>query len=195
MMMEVVSIMNDFDPNKMSRSARSKKQKFEPKFSRESDHKKQGGSGLRIFLIVAAFAILSSVPIYGAWANRKTPEKQATPTTSSKTTTDSSQKKSSSSEQSSSQSSSTTSESSEESVSSSSEVQSSETDSAETSSSATEPSSSSSAATNTAVLGSDQTLYNFAMTHGMTTDQVVALNPGLSVSNYTQYSGQNLNIQ
>lgn len=39
--------MNDFDPNKMSRSARSKQQKVEPQFSRKSsqqnsEHKRSG---------------------------------------------------------------------------------------------------------------------------------------------------------
>jgi LysM repeat protein len=44
-------------------------------------------------------------------------------------------------------------------------------------------------------LGTSQTLYNFAVTHGLTTDQVIALNPGLTVDNYTQYAGTVLNIQ
>ncbi|WP_220739863.1 peptidoglycan-binding protein LysM [Leuconostoc miyukkimchii] len=184
--------MNDFDPNNMSRSARSKKKKVEPKFARENDKKSTEHKGLRIFLIVLAFAILSSVPVYGFFSHRNEPKQQAATSVSRKSTS-SSETKTSSSETTSEESSSSAEETS--SVESSSEVSSEVSSSEEISSSQSEASSSSSAVGQTAVLGASQTLYNFAVTHGMTTDQVVALNPGLTVSNYTQYAGRDLNIQ
>ena len=63
--------MNDFDPNNMSRVAKNKKKKIEPKFAREAEKKAGEHKGLRIVLIILAFAILSSVPVYGSWANKK----------------------------------------------------------------------------------------------------------------------------
>ncbi len=79
----------------------------------------------------------------------------------------------------------------------SSTTKSTSSESSESSSTETAESSSasSSSTTTTAVLGASQTLYNFAVTHGMTTSQVIALNPGLTVDNYTQYDGTALNIQ
>ncbi|ADG41426.1 MULTISPECIES: hypothetical protein [Leuconostoc] len=185
--------MNDYDPNNMSRSSRQKKQKLEPKFARKSDNNTTGHRGLRIFLSILALVILSSVPIYGFWANQKEPEQQAAKPVSSKKASTSDEKSVSSE----------TSNTSSDDVSTSSETepesQSSETPSSEISSSVssseTTSSQSSSSATQTAVLGASQTLYNFAVTHGMTTEQVVALNPGLTVDNYTQYAGRDLNTQ
>ena len=184
--------MNDFDPNNMSRSARSKKQKIEPQFARKSSHQNNEHKGLRVFLIVLGLVILSSVPVYGFWANHKSPQQQVATSVSQKKT--STAKKQSSDVS----SSSSTSESSavSDSESSSSEATST-TDSAASSAdvSSTAPSVASSAATNTAVLGASQTLYNFAVTHGMTTNQGIALNPGLTVSNYTQFAGRDLSIR
>lgn len=188
--------MNDFDPNKMSRSARSKHQKIEPKFSRKSSQRSSEHKGLRVFLIILGLLILSSVPVYGFWANHKTPQQQVASSVSHKKTA-SSKKASSVDASLSSVAASDDTAVSESAVSSSDETSSVDES---VSSSAVESSvapevSSSSVANNTAVLGASQTLYNFAVTHGMTTDQVIALNPGLTVSNYTQYAGRDLNIR
>ncbi|MGX4593668.1 peptidoglycan-binding protein LysM [Leuconostoc sp. JNUCC 76] len=184
--------MNDFDLNNMSRSKRPKKDKLEPKFSRKSDSKFPN-KGFRVLFVVLALAIISFVPVYGMIANQKSSKPQTAVSSSAKR---SSTTKSTSSESSESSSESSVSSSSEEESVSSSEAASSEE---YASSSSTEPaessSSSSSSTTTTAVLGTSQTLYNFAVTHGMTTSQVIALNPGLTVDNYTQYAGTALNIQ
>ena len=181
--------MNDFDPNNMSRVAKNKKKKIEPKFAREAEKKAGEHKGLRIVLIILAFAILASVPVYGSWANKKEPQKQTATSVSRKTSSTVVKATTSSESQSEEPSSSETVSSSTE---PSSEV-SSTTSSSEAVSSTADTASS--AVGQTAVLGASQTLYNFAITHGMTTDQVVALNPGLTVGNYTQYSGRDLNIQ
>ena len=184
--------MNDFDPNKMSRSARSKHQKIEPKFSRKSSQRSSEHKGLRVFLIILGLLILSSVPVYGFWANHKTPQQQVASSVSHKKTA-SSKKASSVDASSSSVAASDDTAVSESAVSSSDETSS--VDESVSSSTVAPEVSSSSVANNTAVLGASQTLYNFAVTHGMTTDQVIALNPGLTVSNYTQYAGRDLNIR
>ncbi|WP_312040590.1 peptidoglycan-binding protein LysM [Leuconostoc lactis] len=189
--------MNDFDPNKMSRSARSKQQKIEPQFARKSSQRNREHKRLRVFLIVLGLLILSSVPVYGFWANHKAPQQQVASSVSHKKTA-SSKKASSVDSSSSSVASSDDTAVSESAVSSSddtSSVDESASSSAVESSSSVAPEASSSVANNTAVLGASQTLYNFAVTHGMTTDQVIALNPGLTVSNYTQYAGRDLNIR
>ncbi|MEX0380610.1 peptidoglycan-binding protein LysM [Leuconostoc sp. MS02] len=181
--------MNDFDPNHMSRSAKNKNKKVEPKFARVTDKKLGEHKGLRVLLIVLAFLILASVPVYGYWANKKEPQGQTATSVSHKVS--SSTRKTTTSSESQSEAS-----SSSEAVSSSIEP-SSEVSSAPSSSEATSSSAdaASSVTGQTAVLGASQTLYNFAVTHGMTTDQVVALNPGLTVGNYTQYAGRDINIQ
>ena len=175
--------MNDYDPNNMSRSNRPKNKKIEPKFARTSDSKSEN-KGLRVALIVLGLVILSAFPVYGFFSNHK----GSTP----QTVSSSSQHKSSTKKSSSSTSTSSETTSSESSVSSSSQ---SEVSSSSESTTDDETAASSSSATNTAVLGTSQTLYNFAVTHGLTTDQVIALNPGLTVDNYTQYAGTALNIQ
>ncbi|MDC2804893.1 peptidoglycan-binding protein LysM [Leuconostoc suionicum] len=184
--------MNDFDPNNMSRSKRPKKDKLEPKFSRKSDSKSPN-KGFRVLLVVLALAIISFVPVYGMIANQKSSKPQTAVSSSTKR---SSTTKSTSSESSESSSESSVSSSSEEESVSSSEAASSEEAASSSSTETAESSSaSSSSTTTTAVLGTSQTLYNFAVTHGMTTSQVIALNPGLTVDNYTQYAGTALNIQ
>ncbi|MDV7703725.1 peptidoglycan-binding protein LysM [Leuconostoc suionicum] len=184
--------MNDFDPNNMSRSKRPKKDKLEPKFSRKSDSKSPN-KGFRVLLVVLALAIISFVPVYGMITNQKSSKPQTAVSSSTKR---SSTTKSTSSESSESSSESSVSSSSEEESVSSSEAASSEEAASSSSTETAESSSaSSSSTTTTAVLGTSQTLYNFAVTHGMTTSQVIALNPGLTVDNYTQYAGTALNIQ
>lgn len=180
--------MNDFDPNNMSRSKRPKKDKLEPKFSRKSDSKFPN-KGFRVLFVVLALAIISFVPVYGMIANQKSSKPQTAVSSSAKR---SSTTKSTSSESS---SESSVSSSSEESVSSSEAASSEEYASSSSTETAESSSASSSSTTTTAVLGTSQTLYNFAVTHGMTTSQVIALNPGLTVDNYTQYAGTALNIQ
>ncbi|MGO0154183.1 peptidoglycan-binding protein LysM [Leuconostoc mesenteroides] len=182
--------MNDFDPNNMSRSKRPKKDKLEPKFSRKSDSQ-SSNKGFRVLLVVLALAIISFVPVYGMITNQKSSKPQTTVSSSTKR---SSTTKSTSSESSSSESS-VSSSSEEESVSSSEDASNEEPASSSSTEMAESSSASSSSTTTTAVLGSSQTLYNFAVTHGMTTSQVMALNPGLTVDNYTQYAGTALNIQ
>lgn len=182
--------MNDFDPNNMSRSKRPKKDKLEPKFSRKSDSKSPN-KGFRVLLVVLALAVISFVPVYGMIANQKSSKPQTAVSSSTKR---SSTTKSTSSESSSSESSASSS-SEEESVSSSEAASSEESASSSSTETAESSSASSSSTTTTAVLGASQTLYNFAVTHGMTTSQVIALNPGLTVDNYTQYAGTALNIQ
>ncbi|MDI6650669.1 MAG: peptidoglycan-binding protein LysM [Leuconostoc suionicum] len=184
--------MNDFDPNNMSRSKRPKKDKLEPKFSRKSDSKSPN-KGFRVLLVVLALAIISFVPVYGMITNQKSSKPQTAVSSSTKR---SSTTKSTSSESSESSSESNVSSSSEEESVSSSEAASSEEAASSSSTETAESSSaSSSSTTTTAVLGTSQTLYNFAVTHGLTTSQVIALNPGLTVDNYTQYAGTALNIQ
>lgn len=184
--------MNDFDPNNMSRSKRPKKDKLEPKFSRKSDSKSPN-KGFRVLLVVLALAIISFVPVYGMITNQKSSKPQTAVSSSTKR---SSTTKSTSSESSESSSESSVSSSSEEESVSSSEAASSEEAASSSSTETAESSSaSSSSTTTTAVLGTSQTLYNFAVTHGLTTSQVIALNPGLTVDNYTQYAGTALNIQ
>ncbi|MGR8808079.1 peptidoglycan-binding protein LysM [Leuconostoc citreum] len=178
--------MSDFDPNNMSRMARSKKQKVEPEFARQSDRSSHKHKGFKIFLIVLGFAILSSVPIYGALNHQKTPQQTAI-ATSKKSTSQSQKASSETSAQSSSEQA-----SSSETVASSTEAPAAASSEVADSSGPTAPST---PTTNSAVLGASQTLYNFAVTHGMTTDQVIALNPGLSVNNYTQYAGRTLNVK
>ena len=180
--------MNDYDPNNMSRSNRPKNKKIEPKFARTSDSKSEN-KGLRVALIVLGLVILSAFPVYGFFSNHK----GSTP----QTVSSSSQHKSSTQKSSSSTSTSSETTSSDSSVSSSSqsEASSSSKSTTDDETAASSSSSASSSATTTAVLGTSQTLYNFAVTHGLTTDQVIALNPGLTVDNYTQYAGTALNIQ
>lgn len=180
--------MNDYDPNNMSRSNRPKNKKIEPKFARTSDSKSEN-KGLRVALIVLGLVILSAFPVYGFFSNHK----GSTP----QTVSSSSQHKSSTQKSSSSTSTSSETTSSDSSVSSSSqsEASSSSESTTDDETAASSSSSASSSATTTAVLGTSQTLYNFAVTHGLTTDQVIALNPGLTVDNYTQYAGTVLNIQ
>ncbi|WP_407631949.1 peptidoglycan-binding protein LysM [Leuconostoc falkenbergense] len=180
--------MNDYDPNNMSRSNRPKNKKIEPKFARTSDSKSEN-KGLRVALIVLGLVILSAFPVYGFFSNHKGSTPQ---TVSSSSQHKSSTKKSSSS---SSTSSETTSSDSSVSSASQSEASSSSESTTDDETAASSSSSASSSATTTAVLGTSQTLYNFAVTHGLTTDQVIALNPGLTVDNYTQYAGTVLNIQ
>ncbi|QEA58447.1 peptidoglycan-binding protein LysM [Leuconostoc koreense] len=187
--------MNDFDPNNMSRSKRPKKDKLEPKFSRKSDSQ-SSNKGFRVLLVVLALAIISFVPVYGMITNQKSSKPQTAVSSSTKrsSTTKSTSSESTSSESTSSETS--VSSSSEEEPVSSSEDTSNEEPASSSSTEVTESSSaSSSSTTTTAVLGSSQTLYNFAVTHGMTTSQVMALNPGLTVDNYTRYAGTALNIQ
>lgn len=176
--------MNDYDPNNMSRSNRPKNKKIEPKFARTSDSKSEN-KGLGVALIVLGLVILSAFPVYGFFSNHK----GSTP----QTVSSSSQHKSSTKKSSSSTSTSSETTSSESSVSSSSQSEASS--SSESTTDDETAASSSSVATTTAVLGTSQTLYNFAVTHGLTTEQVIALNPGLTVDNYTQYAGTALNIQ
>ncbi|QSB51185.1 peptidoglycan-binding protein LysM [Leuconostoc falkenbergense] len=180
--------MNDYDPNNMSRSNWPKNKKIEPKFARTSDSKSEN-KGLRVALIVLGLVILSAFPVYGFFSNHK----GSTP----QTVSSSSQHKSSTQKSSSSTSTSSETTSSDSSVSSSSqsEASSSSESTIDDETAASSSSSASSSATTTAVLGTSQTLYNFAVTHGLTTDQVIALNPGLTVDNYTQYAGTALNIQ
>ncbi|MGO3521704.1 MAG: peptidoglycan-binding protein LysM [Leuconostoc mesenteroides] len=179
--------MNDFDPNNMSRSKRPKKDKLEPKFSRKSDSKSPN-KGFRVLLVVLALAVISFVPVYGMIANQKSAKPQTAVSSTTKST-------SSESSESSSSESSASSSSEEESVSSNEAASSEESASSSSTETAESSSASSSSTTTTAVLGASQTLYNFAVTHGMTTSQVIALNPGLTVDNYTQYAGTALNIQ
>ena len=180
--------MNDYDPNNMSRSNRPKNKKIEPKFARTS-YSKSENKGLRVALIVLGLVILSAFPVYGFFSNHK----GSTP----QTVSSSSQHKSSTQKSSSSTSTSSETTSSDSSVSSSSqsEASSSSESTTDDETAASSSSSASSSATTTTVLGTSQTLYNFAVTHGLTTDQVIALNPGLTVDNYTQYAGTALNIQ
>lgn len=180
--------MNDYDPNNMSRSNRPKNKKIEPKFARTSDSKSEN-KGLRVALIVLGLVILSAFPVYGFFSNHKGSTPQ---TVSSSSQHKSSTKKSSSSTSTSSE---TTSSDSSVSSSSQSEASSSSESTTDDETAASSSSSASSSTTTTAVLGTSQTLYNFAVTHGLTTDQVIALNPGLTVDNYTQYAGTALNIQ
>ncbi|HCU42083.1 peptidoglycan-binding protein LysM [Leuconostoc falkenbergense] len=180
--------MNDYDPNNMSRSNRPKNKKIEPKFARTSDSKSEN-KGLRVALIVLGLVILSAFPVYGFFSNHKGSTPQ---TVSSSSQHKSSTKKSSSSTSTSSE---TTSSDSSVSSASQSEASSSSESTTDDETAASSSSSASSSATTTAVLGTSQTLYNFAVTHGLTTDQVIALNPGLTVDNYTQYAGTVLNIQ
>ncbi|MDI6666990.1 peptidoglycan-binding protein LysM [Leuconostoc falkenbergense] len=180
--------MNDYDPNNMSRSNRPKNKKIEPKFARTSDSKSEN-KGLRVALIVLGLVILSAFPVYGFFSNHKGSTPQ---TVSSSSQHKSSTKKSSSSTTTSSE---TTSSDSSVSSSSQSEASSSSESTTDDETAASSSSSASSSTTTTAVLGTSQTLYNFAVTHGLTTDQVIALNPGLTVDNYTQYAGTALNIQ
>ncbi|WP_170124546.1 LysM peptidoglycan-binding domain-containing protein, partial [Fructobacillus ficulneus] len=51
------------------------------------------------------------------------------------------------------------------------------------------------ASATTAVLGTNQTLYNFAVTHGTTPTQLYALNPGVTSQNYSNFAGQSLRIK
>ncbi|MDV8952316.1 MAG: peptidoglycan-binding protein LysM [Leuconostoc falkenbergense] len=180
--------MNDYDPNNMSRSNRPKNKKIEPKFARTSDSKSEN-KGLRVALIVLGLVILSAFPVYGFFSNHKGSTPQ---TVSSSSQHKSSTKKSSSSTSTSSE---TTSSDSSVSSASQSEASSSSESTTDDETAASSSSSASSSATTTAVLGTSQTLYNFAVTHGLTTDQVIGLNPGLTVDNYTQYAGTVLNIQ
>lgn len=190
--------MNDFDPNNMSRLSRSNKQKIEPNFERQSDKKGNKHKGLKIALIILGFLILSSVPVLGMMTHQKSSNGVKTAATSSEETSSQSDANSSSSKvESSSSSSSAESESLPQSSSSSTDATSQDTNQVPSQSSSAVESvpSTPSVANTTAVLGASQTLYNFATTHGMTTDQVIALNPGLSVANYSQFAGRSLNVK
>ncbi|MGX7051412.1 peptidoglycan-binding protein LysM [Leuconostoc palmae] len=194
--------MNDFDPNNMSRLSRSNKQKIEPNFERQSDKKGNKHKGLKIALIILGFLILSSVPVLGMITHQKSSNGVKTAATSSEETSSKSDANSSSSKvESSSSSSSAESESLPQSSSSSTNATSQDTNQvpsqvpSQSSSAVESVPSTPSVANTTAVLGASQTLYNFATTHGMTTDQVIALNPGLSVANYSQFAGRSLNVK
>ncbi|CAH1853629.1 LysM peptidoglycan-binding domain-containing protein [Convivina praedatoris] len=175
----------------MSRSLRNKAEHKQA--AKQDAHQNKGHARLIVFLVMVSLVVLSSAPIYGLISNHPSPS--ASKSSSSKK--ESSASKSESTSSSSSSKSSTSSQSSSQPTSASEHSSSAMSESAQSSSQQPSQSSSSSQAAtgNTAVLAPSQTLYNFAVSHGTTTQQVISLNPGLNANNYSQYAGQALRVK
>ncbi|MBS9334647.1 hypothetical protein LQZ24_01165 [Fructobacillus sp. M1-13] len=153
------------------------------RFDKKQSNKKQGGEknygGLLIFLVFLSMFLLASAPVYGMMKNQ--PKLTKTTTSSSKSTHKQSQQ-------------------------GTSQKAAMSDDDADSAQSSSDASSSSAVASqnqdaaqaedeSTAVLAAGQTLYNFAITHNTSPANIVNLNPGLTVQNYSQYAGQSLKIK
>ncbi|CAK1228389.1 LysM repeat (LysM) [Fructobacillus fructosus] len=166
----------------------SRKNRFdEPKKEKKPTGSKNHG-GLLVFLVFLSLFLLASAPVYGMVKNQP---KLAKSTTSSTKKTDKQNAKS--------QSATSQDNDQADSQSAVSSAKSSSSSAAESSSAADASSQSQEAAAsanaNTAVLGTGQTLYNFAITHNTSPANIVALNPGVTTTNYSQYAGQSLRIK
>ncbi|MDF7626833.1 LysM domain-containing protein [Lactobacillaceae bacterium L1_55_11] len=162
-------------------------------------------SGLKFFLGLLTVLIVASVPVYGWASNNRSDDAKTngiTKSSSSSSSKHSSDKSSSESkDKKDSKEDSSQSEadarSSEAAASSKAADASSKAAAEESSKQAADASSAAASAANanTAVLSPGQTLYNFAISHGSTTQQIINLNPGVTVNNYSQYAGQELRIR
>ncbi|MBS9336052.1 hypothetical protein [Fructobacillus papyrifericola] len=160
----------------------SRKNRFDgPKKEKKQGEEKNYG-GLLVFLVFLSLFLLASAPVYGMVKNQPKLEK----TTSSSSTKSANKKAATKSSNADSQAAQ---------ASSSNDM----TSSADSSSAAASSSDNQDAAANanadTAVLAAGQTLYNFAITHNTSPANIVNLNPGLTVQNYSQYAGQSLKIK
>ncbi|GAP02586.1 hypothetical protein FPFC_020330 [Fructobacillus pseudoficulneus] len=168
--------MNDQAVPTMSRRQRHVEEAQQGHPKKNTNAKNHGG--LVVILVLLSLFLLASAPVYGLMKNAP----KMTKTTTSATSSSSSAASSSSSATATSQSQSAA---SSQSQSATSQAQQSSDDQA----------ASQAASANTAVLATGQTLYNFAVTHGTTADQIYNLNPGVTAQNYTQYAGQSLKIK
>ncbi|MCK8617094.1 peptidoglycan-binding protein LysM [Fructobacillus sp. M158] len=159
----------------------SRKNRFDgPKKEKKQGEEKNYG-GLLVFLVFLSMFLLASAPVYGMVKNQPKLTKSTTTATSTKSSSSKSAAKASSSASS-----------------DSSAMAQSSSDSMSSSAAATSSDNQDAAATanaDTAVLAAGQTLYNFAITHNTSPANIVNLNPGLTVQNYSQYAGQSLKIK
>jgi cytoskeletal protein RodZ len=157
-------------------------------YSRTQNRRKSQRVSLVVGVLVAAVLVLSFVPLYKYLQNLNKPTQQtavSTLATTSETTTSKSAVSKSKSNAAKSAS-----------AKSASEKAASEKAASE--SSAAAASSSEAAAAADAVVfdsGKYPTLYRFAAENGTTVANVIALNPGLTDTNYSQYYGQSLKIK
>ncbi|CAK8054015.1 LysM peptidoglycan-binding domain-containing protein [Eupransor demetentiae] len=173
-----------------------------------------GHARLIVFLVMVSMIILSSAPVYGVITNGTPNTSQSSDDQSNSKSEKSSSSKSSSStkksESKKTESKKSESKKSEKSSSKVSEKSSSSAmsgmedgqggnnknnDNSSTGSDNSNKTNNDSTNGNTAVLASGQTLYNFAVSHGSTTQQIMALNPGLTAENYSNYAGTALRIK
>lgn len=173
--------MNNDGATVLSRKNRFDEPKEEKNPKKESNH-----GGLLVLLVFVSLFLLASAPVYGMVKNQ--PKLSKSTTTSSKST----------SKQSSKSQSSVTTDSTQESSDASSAAEASSAaaaSSSEAAASSANEAATASANANTAVLGTGQTLYNFAITHNTSPANIIALNPGVTTTNYSQYAGQALRIK
>ncbi|USS92232.1 LysM peptidoglycan-binding domain-containing protein [Fructobacillus americanaquae] len=170
--------MNDQTAPTLSRRQRFNRQHENQEQPKKEPRPKSHG-GLVVLLVLLSLVLLASAPVYGLMKN--------SPKTVKTTSSASSQSSDATSSAQSSTSQSATSSSQADSAAQSSQSQANQ---------ASDDQAAASAATaNTATLNANQTLYNFAVTHGTTTDQIYALNPGVTAQNYSRFAGQALKIK
>ncbi|MCO0832313.1 peptidoglycan-binding protein LysM [Fructobacillus sp. W13] len=153
----------------------SRKNRFEgSKQGNENQTNNGNHGGLLVFLVFVSLFLLASAPVYGMVRNQPKLTQETKTSSSSKSDSKKATKSATSNDDEEAASSSE--------ASSSSSAQAAQQDAA-------------AADANTAVLGANQTLYNFAVTHNTNAQAVINLNPGLTTQNYSQYAGQSLKIK
>ncbi|MBS9338101.1 peptidoglycan-binding protein LysM [Fructobacillus sp. M2-14] len=157
----------------------SRKNRFEgSKKGNENQTNDGNHGGLLVFLVFVSLFLLASAPVYGMVRNQPKLTHETKTSSSSKSDSKKATKSSTSNDDEAMESSSDA----DSSASSSSSAQSAQKDEA-------------AADANSAVLGANQTLYNFAVTHNTNAAAIINLNPGLTTENYSQYAGQSLKIK
>ncbi|GAP03561.1 LysM peptidoglycan-binding domain-containing protein [Fructobacillus tropaeoli] len=170
----------------------SRRQRFDRQHENQEQPKKEprpkSHGGLVVILVLLSLVLLASAPVYGLMKNSpKTVKTTSNSNSSKKTSQSATSSASSQSSDATSAAQSSTSQATSQSATSASQAES----AAQLSRSQAAQSSDDQAAT----LGANQTLYNFAVTHGTTTDQIYALNPGVTAQNYSKFAGQALRIK
>ncbi|CAK1223980.1 MULTISPECIES: LysM domain-containing protein [Fructobacillus] len=184
--------MNDQTAPTLSRRQRFDRQHENQEHPKKEPRPKSHG-GLVVLLVLLSLVLLASAPVYGLVKNSPKMVKTTSSSNSSKKTSQSATSSASSqSSDATSAAQSSTSQSATSASQSESAAQSSQSQAAQSSD---DQAAASAAAANTATLGANQTLYNFAVTHGTTTDQIYALNPGVTAQNYSKFAGQALRIK
>lgn len=179
----------------------SRRQRFDRQHENQEQPKKEprpkSHGGLVVILVLLSLVLLASAPIYGLMKNSpKTVKTTSSSNSSKKTSQSATSSASSQSSDATSAAQSSTSQATSQSATSASQAESAaQSSQSQAAQSSDDQAAASAAAANTATLGANQTLYNFAVTHGTTTDQIYALNPGVTAQNYSKFAGQPLRIK